>query len=139
MIAVSAITLALFLASIVRDELGAVPQPVQHLFSDFLMHTFPVPANLTLATTTASTSSPTPMPTQTTTLTPPEPGRLDVLQLNVPKDCARGNGLRSLQGDKLQVGYVGRLSNGEVFDSTAARSGGKPFSFTLGQQRVITA
>ena len=95
MIAVSAITLALYLASIVRDELGAVPQPVQHLFSDFLMHTFPVPANLTVTTTTASTSSPTPMPTQTTTLPPPEPGRLDVLQLHVPKNCGRGQSLRT--------------------------------------------
>ena len=138
MIAVSVFTLSLFVASIVRDELGVLPKPVQHLFGNFLMHTVPVPANLTgVVTTVAPTPSPTPVPIQATTLPPPVPGQLDVLQLSIPKGCAHGPALRSRQGDKLQVGYVGRLSDGEVFDSTAGRSGGKPFSFTLGQQRVI--
>ena len=139
MIAVSVFTLSLFVASIVRDELGVLPKPVQHLFGNFLMHTVPVPANLTgVVTTVAPTPSPTPVPIQTTTLPPPVPGQLDVLQLSIPKGCAHGPALRSRQGDKLQVGYVGRLSDGEVFDSTAGRSGGKPFSFTLGHAAFVT-
>jgi FKBP-type peptidyl-prolyl cis-trans isomerase len=66
-----------------------------------------------------------------------KPGRLVVQQVFTPAKCARGRGaLRSRRGDTLSVGYVGKLADGAVFDSTLAR-GGNPFSFELGAHLVV--
>jgi len=46
-----------------------------------------------------------------------------------------GTGGVSKNGDKLTVDYVGTLEDGIKFDSSIDR--GTPFSFTLGQGRVI--
>ncbi len=46
-----------------------------------------------------------------------------------------GSGEVSKTGDTVSVHYVGTLENGSKFDSSIDR--GEPFSFTLGQNRVI--
>jgi len=47
----------------------------------------------------------------------------------------KGNGKQASIGDKLEVHYVGKLTNDTVFDSS--RKGGKPFTFNLGKGEVI--
>ncbi len=47
----------------------------------------------------------------------------------------KGNGLIAELGQKVEVHYTGKLTNGSVFDSSVTR--GQPFSFTLGQGQVI--
>ncbi len=47
----------------------------------------------------------------------------------------KGSGAESKIGDKVTVNYTGMLENGTVFDSSIPR--GEPFSFTLGDGRVI--
>jgi FKBP-type peptidyl-prolyl cis-trans isomerase len=47
----------------------------------------------------------------------------------------KGSGPDSKIGDKVTVNYTGTLENGTVFDSSIPR--GEPFSFTLGEGRVI--
>lgn len=59
-------------------------------------------------------------------------------------DCKKGDlkietildssGERASKGDEVKVHYTGRLESGTVFDSSLERG---PFSFTLGQGRVI--
>ena len=48
---------------------------------------------------------------------------------------AEGDGDEAKQGDKIEVNYVGRLSDGGVFDST--RISGHVFSFWVGEGMVI--
>ena len=52
------------------------------------------------------------------------------------KDMKKGKGHGAENGDTVTVTYVGKLTNGTVFDSTA-KEGGKPFTVTLGQHQVI--
>jgi peptidylprolyl isomerase/FKBP-type peptidyl-prolyl cis-trans isomerase FkpA len=49
-------------------------------------------------------------------------------------DVTVGSGERAETGDTVSVHYTGRLENGTTFDSSVGRS---PFSFTLGEGRVI--
>ena len=46
-----------------------------------------------------------------------------------------GSGAEAKKGDTVTVNYVGTLEDGTKFDSSIDR--GVPFSFTLGQNRVI--
>jgi FKBP-type peptidyl-prolyl cis-trans isomerase len=46
-----------------------------------------------------------------------------------------GTGVVAKAGDMVSVHYVGTLENGTKFDSSIDR--GEPFSFTLGENRVI--
>lgn len=46
-----------------------------------------------------------------------------------------GTGQAAQNGDTVEVDYVGTLTNGAKFDSSIDR--GEPFSFTLGEGRVI--
>ena len=46
-----------------------------------------------------------------------------------------GSGQESKKGDTVFVHYVGKLTTGQVFDSSIERK--QPFSFTLGQNMVI--
>lgn len=46
-----------------------------------------------------------------------------------------GSGETAKTGDTVFVHYVGKLQNGQTFDSSIER--GQPFSFTLGQNMVI--
>jgi len=47
----------------------------------------------------------------------------------------QGTGEAAKTGDTVSVHYVGTLENGTKFDSSVDR--GEPFSFTLGENRVI--
>lgn len=47
----------------------------------------------------------------------------------------KGAGDQPLVGDKVEVHYTGKLTNGTVFDSSVSR--GQPFSFQLGVGQVI--
>jgi FKBP-type peptidyl-prolyl cis-trans isomerase FkpA len=51
------------------------------------------------------------------------------------QDIKIGSGPAAKAGDTVSVHYVGTLANGTKFDSSRDR--GRPFSFTLGQGRVI--
>jgi FKBP-type peptidyl-prolyl cis-trans isomerase len=53
----------------------------------------------------------------------------------VIEDVRVGTGREVVSGDTVTVHYTGRLQTGEEFDSS--RSRGEPFSFTIGQGRVI--
>ena len=53
----------------------------------------------------------------------------------VVQDVLVGTGEEAVPGEKVDVHYVGRLQNGQVFDSSRER--GQPFSFTLGAGDVI--
>lgn len=50
-------------------------------------------------------------------------------------DITLGEGEEVVEGDTVTVNYIGRLQNGEEFDNSYKR--GTPFSFTVGQGRVI--
>ncbi len=51
------------------------------------------------------------------------------------QDLVLGEGIVASQGDVLTVHYVGRLTDGRVFDSSVDRN--VPFDFTLGVGQVI--
>ena len=46
-----------------------------------------------------------------------------------------GDGAQPVEGDEVEVHYVGTLENGEKFDSSRDR--GEPFKFQIGQKQVI--
>lgn len=50
-------------------------------------------------------------------------------------DTTVGTGTEAASGDTVTVDYVGELTDGTVFD--ASKNHGQPFSFTLGEGRVI--
>ncbi len=50
-------------------------------------------------------------------------------------DIRAGTGKEARVGDRVTVHYTGLLSDGTKFDSSRDR--GQPFSFTLGQRKVI--
>jgi FKBP-type peptidyl-prolyl cis-trans isomerase len=52
------------------------------------------------------------------------------------QDVTVGTGTEVVPGDLVSVLYVGKLSDGTVFDSSAAH-GNQPLSFTLGEQGLI--
>lgn len=52
------------------------------------------------------------------------------------QDVTVGTGTQAVPGSIVSVLYVGKLSNGTVFDSSAAH-GNKPLTFTLGDQSLI--
>lgn len=49
-------------------------------------------------------------------------------------DKTVGTGAQAKPGQKVNMRYVGKLTNGKVFDSNTK---GKPFTFTLGKGEVI--
>jgi FKBP-type peptidyl-prolyl cis-trans isomerase FkpA len=52
------------------------------------------------------------------------------------QDITVGTGTEAIPGDLVSVLYVGKLSDGTIFDSSASH-GNQPLSFTLGQQGLI--
>lgn len=61
------------------------------------------------------------------TAAPGPEGKLEVVE------SAAGKGTPAKNGDTVNVNYVGKLTNGQIFD----QSKGTPFSFQLGAGRVI--
>jgi FKBP-type peptidyl-prolyl cis-trans isomerase len=51
------------------------------------------------------------------------------------EDVKAGTGVEAKEGDNVEVHYVGKLKDGNKFDSSRDR--GKPFSFRLGAGKVI--
>ena len=51
------------------------------------------------------------------------------------EDLRQGDGAEATSGKSVTVHYVGTLTDGTKFDSSRDR--GEPFTFTLGQGRVI--
>lgn len=50
------------------------------------------------------------------------------------EDVNKGNGPRAKNGNRVAVRYIGKLTNGKIFDQNTK---GKPFSFVLGKSEVI--
>ncbi len=64
------------------------------------------------------------------TQTPTDPTKVQAQDVKV------GTGTEATPGTQVSVLYVGKLSNGTIFDSSAAH-GNKPLVFTLGSQSLI--
>ncbi len=60
---------------------------------------------------------------------------MDTQQKIVADDVVIGGGKEAIVGTTVRVHYVGRLSNGQEFDSSEKR--GEPLEFTLGAGQVI--
>ncbi len=60
---------------------------------------------------------------------------MDTLQKVVADDVVLGGGEEAVAGKTVRVHYVGRLENGQEFDSSEKR--GEPFEFTIGAGQVI--
>lgn len=89
------------------------------------------------APTTAAPPSPTPIPTAAAVTTPCTHGQtkttVDGVRIN---DSKCGTGAEATRGSSIKVKYVGKLSSGKVFDSSA-KQGGKPYSTRIGVGAVI--
>ena len=64
----------------------------------------------------------------------PEPIQKTLPSGLVIEDSIVGTGPRAKSGHKVSVRYIGKLTNGKVFDSNTK---GSPFSFKLGKGQVI--
>lgn len=80
----------------------------------------------------SKTSSATTPSTATTTT----PTATSTTQVQA-QDVTVGTGTEAIPGDIVSVLYIGKLTDGTVFDSSAAH-GNEPLSFTLGQQGLIS-
>ncbi len=65
--------------------------------------------------------------------------KTNVLQVTTPQlqiqDNVVGGGEPAVAGSRITVNYVGRFTDGKVFDSSVARN--EPFQFVLGTNQVI--
>jgi FKBP-type peptidyl-prolyl cis-trans isomerase len=99
----------------------------------FTAPTDPLPIEVKVApsaVTAAAKAEPVPTPTQPAPAVPTKPDP----SLGI-KDLVVGKGPEAKSGDTVSVHYTGTLTTGEKFDSSKDR--GQPFSFPLGQGRVI--
>ncbi len=85
------------------------------------------PAQTTTTTDSKATSSAATTPAASTPET-------DVTDLTI-EELSVGTGTAAATGNEVVVHYTGWLTNGTEFDSSVARD--QPFTFTLGQGRVI--
>ena len=102
------------------------------------------PEQISTDTTTAATTTvATAMPKGSQPQPQPRPGMSAPLATAVPanndkveiKDLVVGKGQEAKPGDNVSVHYVGTLTDGKEFDQSRKR--GQPFTFPLGQGRVI--
>lgn len=70
----------------------------------------------------------------TTNLNNNEATNVDKSQLKI-EDLIIGSGKETKNGDKIEVNYIGTLTNGQKFDSSYDRK--QTFEFTLGNHEVI--
>ncbi|KAJ3144263.1 peptidylprolyl isomerase fpr4 [Geranomyces variabilis] len=84
--------------------------------------------NQTAASPAAST------PAKSTPATTPKSTKKTLANGLIIEDVTEGNGPKAKNGKKVGVRYIGRLTNGKVFDSNTK---GAPFKFKLGAGDVI--
>jgi FKBP-type peptidyl-prolyl cis-trans isomerase len=95
----------------------------------------PVTQNQLLATTTTNTTTMTDTNTPAAAPNPASEIPANPTELMI-KDIVVGTGAEAKSGDTVTVNYVGKLTNGTVFDASA-NHGTTGFSFPLGAGRVI--
>ncbi len=94
----------------------------------------PPPRPTPVVTAAPATPTPCTSPATVATLSLPGARRLaDGLEI---LDRTVGTGAVARAGSKLSVLYTGTLADGTIFDASS-RHGNKPFTFTLGRDRVI--
>lgn len=102
---------------------------------------FTLAANKNIIPSFAPTGTPTPSPSpilnfiDTPTSTPGPTKVPDVTELKV-EDIKLGTGPEAASGSSVTVNYIGRLTDGKIFD-TSLQQGRKPFEFTVGGGQVI--
>jgi FKBP-type peptidyl-prolyl cis-trans isomerase len=89
-------------------------------------------ATTTVATAMPKGSQPQPRPGMSAPLATAVPANNDKVDM---KDLVVGKGQEAKPGDNVSVHYVGTLTDGKEFDQSRKR--GQPFTFPLGQGRVI--
>jgi FKBP-type peptidyl-prolyl cis-trans isomerase len=103
------------------------------------------PGAITSVTPAGSQAAPTPTPTPAPQpavaaadiTTPCTKGKSKTTPGGVKiKDTKCGTGKEATKGSIIKVKYVGKLSSGKVFDSSA-KHGGKPVKFPIGVGQVI--
>ncbi|MDP9225992.1 MAG: FKBP-type peptidyl-prolyl cis-trans isomerase [Actinomycetota bacterium] len=94
-------------------------------------------ANLLGAGPSTTAPSPSPIATAAAVTTSCTKGQTKIIpggeRVN---DSKCGTGAEATRGSSIQVKYVGKLSSGKVFDSSA-KHGGKPYSTRIGVGAVI--
>lgn len=87
------------------------------------------PASIpTLSVNSVPTATPTPS-------APPVPTFAPVTQLKI-EDIKIGMGVEVASGSSVAVNYIGRLTNGQIFD-TSLTQGRQPLTFQVGTGKVI--
>jgi FKBP-type peptidyl-prolyl cis-trans isomerase FkpA len=99
------------------------------------------PEQISTDTTTAATAAASAAPRGSQAQRPAPTAPLATAQGNQPEeklkfeDVVVGKGQEAKAGDTVSVHYVGTLTDGKEFDQSRKR--GQPFTFPLGQGRVI--
>lgn len=102
---------------------------------------FTLTANKNIIPSFAPPGTPTPSPTppfnylDASTPTPGPTKIPDVTELKI-EDVKIGAGPEAASGSSVTVNYIGRLTDGRVFD-TSLQQGRQPFVFTVGGGQVI--
>ncbi|KAI8588112.1 hypothetical protein BDZ88DRAFT_422549 [Geranomyces variabilis] len=87
-----------------------------------------------VAKTAAAASPAASTPAKSTPATTPKSTKKTLANGLIIEDVTEGNGPKAKNGKKVGVRYIGRLTNGKVFDSNTK---GAPFKFKLGAGDVI--
>jgi FKBP-type peptidyl-prolyl cis-trans isomerase FkpA len=116
------------------------PEPVNSNGGSIALGTGQTDNTVVKGTTNMSISSPTPLPNNAGATPQPtdfsQYEQYKSSQVALFSDLTPGTGATAAEGSKLTVNYRGWLTTGQVFDESY--TGGKPFSFTLGEHRVIS-
>ncbi len=115
--------LGVALLAVACSKLTAPPEPIA---TDT---TTAATANAAQPKQPAQPQKPSPAPSMTA------PALLAAQDKLQSKDLVVGKGQEAKAGDTVSVHYVGTLTNGTEFDQSRKR--GQPFTFTLGQGKVI--
>ena len=95
------------------------------------------PLPTTTASPTPTVPEPSPLASAANISTPCTKGQTKTVAGGLKiKDLKCGSGAEAERGSSIEVKYVGKLSSGKVFDSSA-KHGGKPLPVRIGFQAVI--